>query len=301
MPHALYSRSFRTLAVICRAFPLLLALTAITALLALGSKVYAQSGNAARKPSTCLAIANRGSEPPVMNAAFVPAQARMPAVNIRYVTHSTFRIESPGGVIAATDYAGRAGTGRLPDIVTMNHAHGTHYTNVPDQGIAHVLPGWGEFGEGIDHWLEVDDLLVRNVSTDIYRGGVLIESNGNSIFVFEVAGLCIGHMGHLHHTLTPEHFAEIGRLDVLMLPVDGSVTMSVEGMSDLARQFRSSVILPMHWFSSFSLQRFLDQIGTAFEIRVAGGSDIDLSLDSLPQSPTVVVLNPEFGTSMGFD
>jgi L-ascorbate metabolism protein UlaG (beta-lactamase superfamily) len=285
----------------CRVIFLLPVLIAIMMVVGRAGEGLAQNAAVARKPSTCLAIANRSDDLPVMNAAFVPVQARMPSVNIRYVTHSTFRIEAPGGVIAATDYAGRAGAGRLPDIVTMNHAHGTHYTNAPDQGIAHVLPGWGEFGKGIDHWLEVDDLLVRNVSTDIYRGGVLIESDGNSIFVFEVAGLCIGHMGHLHHTLTPEHIAEIGRLDVLMLPVDGSVTMSVEGMSDLARQFRSSVILPMHWFSSFSLQRFLDEIGTAFEVRIAQGNDMDVSLDSLPSSPTVVVLNPEFGTALGFD
>jgi len=28
--------------------------------------------------------------------------------------------------------------------------------------------------------------------------------NGNSIFVFEIADLCIAHLGHLHHTLTPD-------------------------------------------------------------------------------------------------
>ncbi|MBV9201128.1 MAG: MBL fold metallo-hydrolase [Alphaproteobacteria bacterium] len=27
--------------------------------------------------------------------------------------------------------------------------------------------------------------------------------NGNSIFVFDTADLCIAHLSHLHHTLTP--------------------------------------------------------------------------------------------------
>ena len=44
----------------------------------------------------------------------------------------------------------------------------------------------------------VDDVYIRNVPTDIRNGGAM-EADGNSIFIFEVAGLCIGHLGHLHH------------------------------------------------------------------------------------------------------
>ena len=57
-------------------------------------------------------------------------------------------------------------------------------------------------------------MLVRNVTTDIRGGfsGSRIEDN-NSIFVFEVAGLCIGHLGHLHHEPSDETYAAIGRLD----------------------------------------------------------------------------------------
>ena len=93
------------------------------------------------------------------------------SVNIRYATHSTYRIESPENIVVATDFAGSAGTGRLPDIVTMNHAHGTHFTLTPDPAIPHVLRGWGTDSEPARHHLEVGDLLVRNVPTDLYRGG----------------------------------------------------------------------------------------------------------------------------------
>ena len=37
--------------------------------------------------------------------------------------------------------------------------------------------------------------------------------------------MCIGHLGHLHHTLTDQQIAQIGQLDVVMVPVDGSYTM----------------------------------------------------------------------------
>ncbi len=259
-----------------------------------------------RKPSTCLAIAGRDTTPKIWYASsqvkFGPqlVQAESDMVNIRYATHSTYRITSPGGLVIATDFAGRAGTGRLPDVVTMNHAHTTHYTMSPDPGISNVLKGWPTDGIPANYHMELADVLIRNVTSDIYRSGILIQENGNSIFIFEIAGLCIGHVGHLHHTLTSEHFAAIGRLDILMVPVDGSVTMSVEGMSELARQFRSSIILPMHWFSGFSLQRFLQNMGENFAINIRNESDMEASLFSLPSTPTVVVLEPELGQGYGF-
>jgi len=118
--------------------------------------------------------------------------------------------------------------------------------------------------------------------------------------VVEVAGLCIGDVSHVHHKLTGEQFAASGRLDVLMIPVDGSYTLSIEGMSELARQFRSSAILPMHWFSGYSLRRFIQNVQTSFEVDIRDGSEVELSLNNLPATPTVIVLQPELGAGFGF-
>ncbi|NCQ36213.1 Zn-dependent hydrolase, partial [bacterium] len=78
--------------------------------------------------------------------------------------------------------------------------------------------------------LAVGDLIVRNVPTDIrsWDGGV--EPLANSIFVFEAADLCIGHLGHLHHVPTEIQYGMIGRLDVVMAPVDGGYTMNLPAM-----------------------------------------------------------------------
>ena len=64
-------------------------------------------------------------------------------VRITYIGHSTFLIESPQLVRIATDYNDYVRPPILPDIVTMNHAHSTHYTDHPEPGIKHVLRGWG--------------------------------------------------------------------------------------------------------------------------------------------------------------
>ena len=54
---------------------------------------------------------------------------------------------------------GRARTGRLPDVVTMNRAHGTHYTLFPDPKIPHVLHGWGENGQPAHYAMRIGDVI----------------------------------------------------------------------------------------------------------------------------------------------
>ncbi len=80
-------------------------------------------------------------------------------VRISYVSHSTFWIESPGGVTIATDYAGWTGRRGIPRVVTMNKAHETHFTDTPDPAIEHVLRGWNPEGGRNNHNLEVGDVF----------------------------------------------------------------------------------------------------------------------------------------------
>ena len=248
----------------------------------------------AQARSTCLAVAgNERPGPHIVNASYQPVAVENGEVSITYVGHSAFRIETAQGVVAVTDYNGFSGDGPLPEIVTMNHAHSTHYTDSPNPLIPHVLRGWNPDGdEPANHHLELRDMLVRNVTTDLYYEGTMIEKNGNSIFIFETAGLCIGHLGHLHHKLTPEHVARIGRIDVLFIPVDGTYTMSQAGMIELAGQLRSSIVIPMHYFSTFSLQRFIAGMQEAFSLQVEPGTSTTVSLANLPQRPEVRVHSP---------
>jgi hypothetical protein len=86
--------------------------------------------------------------PGVRYATLGPIAARAREVTITYVGHSTFRVETEEGVVIATDYFGASGEGRLPDAVTMNKAHETHFTDTPDPAIPHVLRGWNPDATG---------------------------------------------------------------------------------------------------------------------------------------------------------
>ncbi|WP_233135210.1 MBL fold metallo-hydrolase [Agrobacterium vaccinii] len=245
--------------------------------------------------SQCQAIAQ--NLPGVTFASVKSADVRLAQstvkeeVAIQYIGHSTFLITSPEGVTIATDYNGVYRPPVTPTVVTMNNAHSTHYTMHPDPGIKHVLHGWSDVpGEKAVHKLQVGDVYIRNVTSDIrnrWGGGGLLQKDGNSIFIFEVAGLCIGHLGHLHYELTETQYAEIGRLDVLMVPVDGGLTMGSDSMSRIVKRLRSALILPMH--QPNALEQFLVTFGKQFTIAYASDPVIRVSMRSLPRQPQILV------------
>jgi len=213
-------------------------------------------------------------------------------VRISYIAHAMFLIQG-GGASAATDYTGFLGTADIvPDVVTMNNSHDTHWTDAPDPAIPHVLQGWPDANGPARHWLKVGDMLVRNVTTDT-RDGFTSDGrkNGNSIFVFEVAGLCIAHLGHLHQELSDEQYMLLGRMDVVMVPVDGGFTLPLHNMIRVMDRTRAQIVIPMHWFSDIGLADFLTAMeGHGFAIDRRDETYMETSLLELPRDPTVVVL-----------
>src|SRR4029453_7377909 len=90
--------------------------------------LFAPSVGAQAPASECLAMAEAPSL--VRPAHYVEAAPQATQVGFTFVGHLTFLIESPGGIKIATDYSGYA-NGIVPDVVTMNRAHSTHFTDFP--------------------------------------------------------------------------------------------------------------------------------------------------------------------------
>jgi L-ascorbate metabolism protein UlaG (beta-lactamase superfamily) len=225
--------------------------------------------------------------PAAFRLALAPDQVR-----VNYVGHSTFLIESPQGARIATDYNDYVRPSVVPDIATMNHAHDTHYTDRPDPRIKYVLRGWGPSpNEPARYNLQVKDVRVRNVPTNIrtWSGGT--ERHGNSIFIFEMANLCVAHLGHLHHTLTQQQLDEIGRIDVLFVPVDGNFTLDLDGMVEVLQAIKAPLMLPMHYFSGYTLQRFLDRARRLnWPVEMNPVASTIVSKATIPATPKVLVL-----------
>jgi L-ascorbate metabolism protein UlaG (beta-lactamase superfamily) len=217
------------------------------------------------------------------------AAAEEGAVAIGFLGHSSFLIESPQGVRIVTDYNDMVRAPVIPDIVTMNNAHPSHYSENVEPGVKYVLRGWDPAGGVAAHRIEYRDVKVHNVPTNL-REAAGTRYDGNSIFVFETAGLCIAHLGHLHHTLTQTHLAELGAIDIVMVPVDGALTLNQEDMIAVLQQIKPKIAIPMHVFSEARLDRFLARAGERYRIRRAAEPRILVSRADLPAEPEILVL-----------
>jgi L-ascorbate metabolism protein UlaG (beta-lactamase superfamily) len=211
-------------------------------------------------------------------------------VRITFVGHATFLIESPQLVRIATDYNDYVTPPLVPDIVTMNHAHTTHFSTHPDAAIKFVLRGWAEDQKPARIDMAYKDVRVRNVPTNIRTFDGNTEFNGNSIFIFETANLCIVHLGHLHHTLTQTQLDEIGRPDVVLVPVDGNYTLDLDGMIEVLHALKPRLMIPMHYFSPYTLDRFLSRVRQEWEVEIAEVPSVVVSRTSLPIKPKILVL-----------
>ena len=211
------------------------------------------------------------------------------AVSITFLGHASFLIESPGGVRIVTDYNDAIRAPVTPDIVTMNNAHPTHYSDAVEPGVKFILRGWDPGGGVATHRLEYRDVRIHNVPTNVREFGGT-RYNGNSIFVFDIADLCIAHLGHLHHILTQSHLADLGAIDVVMVPVDGAWTLNHDDMIEVLRQIKPKIIIPMHIFTQATLDKFLTKIGDFYAVRHAEARTVVLSRSALPAEPEIMVL-----------
>ncbi|HEX2654354.1 MAG TPA: MBL fold metallo-hydrolase [Xanthobacteraceae bacterium] len=256
----------------------------------------ARAQQSASPPSSSLELPNHcpglvaSDTPRIINAAFTPQALADGEARLTYVGHATFLIESPKSVRIATDYNDYVRPSVLPDIATMNHAHSSHYTDRPDPNIKFVLRGWTSDRTPAEHDLTYKDVRVRNVPTNIrdWAGGT--ERHGNSIFIFELAQLCIAHLGHLHHTLTPQQLNDIGKVDVVLVPVDGSYTLDLEGMMEVLQALKAPLMIPMHFFGTYTLNRFLERARQHWDVELSDTHSIVLSKATLPNTPKVLVL-----------
>ena len=75
------------------------------------------------------------------------------------------------------------------------------------------------------------------------------------------------------------------------MPVDGSCTLDLEGMMEVLRALKAPLMIPMHYFSLYTLQRFIDRArGQPWEVEWAAEPSLILSRASLPSTPKILVL-----------
>lgn len=185
-----------------------------------------------------------------------------PEVKVRWLGQSFFQIESAEGRKVVIDPHAIVAFGRqsVPaEFVLVSHPHDDHalveIIEVPagakQFNEKDILRGVTETKTGKQEWKVIDEkrgtVRVRNVATyhDTVSG---MQRGKNSVWVIEMNGLVLCHLGDLGHELTAEQVKAVGKVDVLMVPVGGIYTINGEQAQAVVKQLKPRLyVLPMHY------------------------------------------------------
>ncbi len=170
------------------------------------------------------------------------------------------------------------------DLLTLSHGHADHtYTRSITAGLTLTRPGEYEF----------HDLLVNGIRTfHDAQGGT--ERGENMVFSFEVDGVHIAHLGDLGHLLSEEQLAELGPIDVLLVPAGGNFTLTPAEAAEVVSQMSPRLVIPMHFATdgaSNDLQgpeKFLQEMAVTDPMRQPKAV---VTSSSLPDETQVLMLD----------
>jgi L-ascorbate metabolism protein UlaG (beta-lactamase superfamily) len=209
-------------------------------------------------------------------------------MEITWLGHSCFLIRGKEETIITDPYHPDLGY-RLgepeADIVTVSHFHPGHSYIAGVVNEPKLIKSPGEY--------EIGGVFITGVATfhDDKKGSL---RGKNTIYIIEMDGITLCHLGDLGHRLDPHLIEEIGDIDILFLPVGEVPTMSIDTTVEIARQLEPHIIIPMHYKTeAFTgdlspVDKFLDKM----RIREPEAKPkLSITSSSLPSSTQTIVLN----------
>ena len=211
-------------------------------------------------------------------------------MKLKWLGHSAFVITSDTGIKIITDpYAtdDRLSYGEIKesaDIVTVSHDHSDHNNVSAVRGNPEIVRGT----------TEIKGIKFRGIPT--YHDEAKGQQRGkNTIFCFEVDGTKVCHLGDLGHTLGDKQIAEIGEVDILLIPVGGLYTINATTASQVCDQLKPKVIIPMHYKTNkcglpiSGVDEFLQGKKNVSRL---DASEVELKSGKLPADTQIIVLQP---------
>lgn len=231
-------------------------------------------------------------------------------VRIAWFGQSMFEIVTPRGTRIVTDphniEAFRVKPVRA-DLVLMSHLHSDHtqlvsIENAKEAIQYNALKKSGADGLVID-WNVVDETVkdVRIESIPCYHDAMSgLQRGKNGIWVIDVDGLRIAHLGDLGHLLTKAQLKKLGAVDVLMVPVGGVYTLNGLEAYKVVEQIKPKrYILPMHYGNIIydellPVKTFQDEcVDAEIPVQTMKPGEV-LKIDSkaaVPAKPTLAILH----------
>ena len=233
---------------------------------------------------------------PAARAAGAPVVGKL-----TWYGQSCFLLETAAGTRVLMDPFGKASGYPLPanlraDVVIISHEHPDHNNFRMSTGSPHVLHGLTADKKG---WARVEerfrDVSIRSVG--VYHDDKRGTARGlDTVFIFEVGGLRIAHLGDLGHVLDDDQLEAIGSVDVLLVPVGGATTLDAYQATRVIDQLHPRLmVLPMHYKTDAAAQKDLAPLDLFLERKanVRHESQPTIVLTSVKARPaTEVVILP---------
>jgi L-ascorbate metabolism protein UlaG (beta-lactamase superfamily) len=216
----------------------------------------------------------------------------MANLTIRYLAHSAFFITSSSGTRIITDpYTINASMTYAPitesaDIVTVTHEHGDHNNTAAVKGNPQIIKNAGTYeSKGIS-------FKVVAAWHDTQKGA---QRGPNRLISFVVDGVRICHLGDLGHRLTREQLNEIGKVDILFLPVGGFFTINASEATRVYSDIQARITIPMHYRTTkvdFPITGVDEFLKGKDNVKKLEGSILEIKPGGLPATPEIMVLLP---------
>jgi L-ascorbate metabolism protein UlaG (beta-lactamase superfamily) len=208
----------------------------------------------------------------------------------RFLGHSCFRIKAKEATILTDPVdrvTGYAMAKQTADIVTISHDHPGHNNLGGVKPDYQLVRGPGEY--------EMHDVFITGIRT--YHDDEKGKLRGyNTVYIFEVEGMRICHLGDLGHVLTTEQAEAMESSDILIVPAGGGAVINPNQAAEVIGQLDPKVVIPMQFAtpagdtSLGSVEQFCKALGVGVP---AAEDKLVLRQSDLGETMRLVVLAPE--------
>lgn len=211
-------------------------------------------------------------------------------MEITWLGHSCFKIKGKKVTVITDPYDDSIGytmEEQKADIVTLSHFHLGHCCVKSISGSPRVISSPGEY--------DVSDVAIKGIRS--FHDAVKGEERGkNIIYLIDIDGIRICHLGDLGHVLDAEKASDLSDVDILMIPVGGSSTIGASDAAEMARLLEPKVVIPMHYKTDAvvrsemdSIDKFRKEMGVKPEVQPE--RKLVIGKSGLPQEAQVFIMD----------
>jgi len=209
-------------------------------------------------------------------------------MEITWLGYSCFRLKGKNTTVITDPFPpdlGYSMNKTSANILTISHGHPNHSYTQGIEGNPQIINRPGEY--------EVGGVLIIGISTfhDDEKG---IIKGKNNVFAIEVDDVTICHLGDLGHPLSANQIEELGNIDVMLVPVGGSNTITAAQAASLVRSIEPKIVIPMH-YKTLTLNKELDTADKFIKemgvTEIVPQPKISVTRSTLPLATQVVVLS----------